>query len=72
MTSQNNQIKLTRIDKTDSFYKSSTISAQCFYGTEEDPDAGIILCPASDEYCQGHGQNVSCFRHRQKQDILPP
>ena len=56
----------------DTFYRPSVVNAQCVSGNEKIPDAGINCNYAVDKYSQAYGENVSCFRHLVKNNILQP
>ena len=56
----------------DTFCRLPVISAQCFIGTENYPDAGILLNYDDDDYSQGYGQIKEAFRVLTKDNILQP
>ena len=58
--------------KKDRFYGPPAMFAQYNIGTEINPDAGLNLYHAEDNYNQGKSQNVSCFKDLTKDDILQP
>ena len=55
----------------DTFCRLPVVSAQCVIGTEEYPDAGILLNYDVD-YSQGYGQIKEAFKALTKDDILQP
>ena len=59
-------------ENNDTFYRPSVTSAQCFIGTEKNPDSGILLNYDDDDYNQGYGQFKEAFRALTKDDILQP
>ena len=46
----------------DTFCRLPVNSAQCIIGTENYPDAGILLNYDDDEYSQGYVQSKEAFR----------
>ena len=56
----------------DTFCRLPVVSAQCVIGTENYPDAGILLNYADDEYSQGYHQIKEAFKALTKDDILQP
>ena len=52
----------------DTFSRLPVISAQCIFGTEKYPDAGILLIYNDDDYSQGYGQIKEAFRALTKVD----
>ena len=57
---------------SDTFYRPSVVNAQCIFGSEKFPDAGISCNYAIDKYSQAYAEFVSCFGHLAKDNILPP
>ena len=56
----------------DTFCRLPVTSAQCIIGTENSPDAGILLNFDVDyDYSQGYSQVKEAFRALTKVDILP-
>ena len=56
----------------DTFCRLPIVNAQCIFGTEKYPDAGIFLNYVVDHYCQGYAQIKEAFRALTKDDILQP
>ena len=56
----------------DTFYRPPVISAQCFMGTEKDPDSSILLNYDDDQYSQGYSQIEEAFRKFSKDDLPKP
>ena len=56
----------------DTFSRLPVVSAQCIIGTENYPDAGILLNYDDDDYSQGYSQIKEAFRALTKDDILQP
>ena len=56
----------------DTFCRLPIVSAQCIIGTENYPDAGILLIYNDDDYSQGYHQIKEAFRALTKDDILQP
>ena len=58
----------------DTFCRLPVVGAQCIFGTEKYPDAGILLNydDDDDEYSQGYSQIKEAFRALTKDDILQP
>ena len=54
----------------DTFCRLPVISAQCVIGTENYPDAGIILNYDNDDYSKGYHQIKEVFKAVTKDDIL--
>ena len=54
----------------DTFYRLSVVNPQYIFGSEKFPDAGKNCIYAIDKYSQAYGENVSCFRHLAKDNIL--
>ena len=44
--------------------------AQCFTGTENNPDAGIFLIFGEDNVSEGYGESASCIGHLAKDDSV--
>ena len=47
----------------DTFYRPSVVNAQCSFGSEKLPDAGINCNYGADKYSQAFEELVSCFKH---------
>ena len=56
----------------DSFYRLPVVSAQCIIGTENYPDAGILLNYDDGDYSQGYHHIKGAFRALTNNDILRP
>ena len=56
----------------DTFCRLPVVSAQCSFGTEKNPDAGILLNYDDDGYSQGYHQTEEAFKALTKDDILQP
>ena len=56
----------------DTFCRLPDVSAQCIIGTENYPDAGILLNYNDDDYAQGYHQIKEAFKALTKVDILQP
>ena len=56
----------------DTFCRLPVVSAECIIGTENYPDAGILLNYDDDDYSQGYHQIKEAFRALTKDDILQP
>ena len=56
----------------DTFCRLPVVSAQCIIGTENYPDAGILLNYDDDYYAQGYSQIKEAFRVLIKDKILQP
>ena len=56
----------------DTFCGLPVVSAQCVIGTENYPDAGILLNYDDDDYSQGYHQIKEAFRVLTKDDVLQP
>ena len=56
----------------DTFCRLPVVSAQCFIGTEEYPEAGIFLISDDDYHSPGYSQTKEAFRALTKDDILQP
>ena len=56
----------------DTFCRLPVVSAQCIIGTENFPDAGILLNYDDDDYSQVYHQIKEAFRALTKDDILQP
>ena len=56
----------------DTFFRLPVVSAQCIIGTENYPDAGILLNYDDDDYSQGYHQIEESFKALTKDDILQP
>ena len=56
----------------DTFCRLPVVSAQCVFGTEKYPDAGIFLNCDYDDFSQGHAQVKGCFKAVTKDNILQP
>ena len=54
------------------FCRLPVVSAQGIIGTENYPDAGILLNYDDDDYSQGYSQIKEAFRALTKDDILQP
>ena len=52
------------------FCRLPVVSAQCIFGTEKYPDAGILLNYDDDDYSQGHHRIKEAFKALTKDDIL--
>ena len=46
----------------DTFYRSTSVNAQCIIRSEKFPDAGTNCKYAIDKFSQEYGEIVSCFR----------
>ena len=56
----------------DTFCRLPVVSAHCVIGTENYPDAGILLNYVNDDYSQGYHQIKEAFKALTKDDILQP
>ena len=56
----------------DTFNRPSVVNAQSNIGGEKFPDAGINCHYAFDKNSQAYDEDVSCFRHLAKDNVLPP
>ena len=56
----------------DTFCRLPVVSAQCIIGTENYPDASILLNYDGDDYSQGNHQIKEAFKALTKDDILQP
>ena len=56
----------------DTLCKLAVTSSQCIIGTENYPNAGILLNHDDDDYSQGYTQNKEASRASTKDDILQP
>ena len=56
----------------DCFCRLPVTSAQCIFGTEKYPDAGILSKYDEDDYAQGYGQIKDAFKALVKDYILTP
>ena len=56
----------------DTFCRLPAVSAQSVIGTENYPDAGILLNYDDDDYSQGYHQIKEAFKALTKDDILQP
>ena len=56
----------------DTFCRLPVVSAQCIIGTEQFPDAGLLLIYDDDDCSQGYHQIKEAFRALTKDDILQP
>ena len=56
----------------DTFCRLPVVSAQCVIGTENYPDAGILLLYGDDDYSQGYHQIKEAFKALTKDDTLQP
>ena len=54
------------------FYRPSVVKAQCVFGSEKFPDAGINYNYAFDKYSEAYGEIVSWFRHLAEDKISRP
>ena len=54
----------------DTFCRLPVVSAQCVIGTENYPDAGVLLNYDDDDCSQGYSQIKGVFRALTKDDIL--
>ena len=54
----------------DTFHRPPVTSLQCVKGTENNPDAGILLNFDDDDYSQGYRQIKETFRAITENDIL--
>ena len=61
-----------QILNNDTFCRLPVVSAQGIIGTENYPDAGILLNYDDDDYSQGYHQNKETFKALTKDDILQP
>ena len=56
----------------DTFCRLPVVSAECIFGTEKYPDAGILLNFDDDDYSQGYHQIKEAFKALTKDNILQP
>ena len=56
----------------ETFCRKQIRSAQSIIGTEENPDAAILLFFDDDDYCKGYGQFEEALKALTKHDILKP
>ena len=56
----------------DTFCRLPVTSAQCIFGTEKYPDAGIVINYDDDDYTQGYHQTKEVFKTLTEDDILQP
>ena len=62
----------SQILNEDNFFRLSVVNAQCITGTENYPDAGILLIYDDEYYSQGYAHIKQVFRALTKNDILQP